>query len=329
MHIKSKDIAPNEVIKVMEPTSSESMTRNPVLWHPSSEFFVIGKDKDIAAHNRHTWKKTTAQPVRCVAFSPIGRFLAASSHNHANGEITSIAWVPGANQLLYGDTVGKVSCLDNLINSEKGTPFDQPKPDPLEGLFDDAAMVQDYASGDESLGDFIVEDETGTYLEMKRVSAIQKSTLKTQPVKELHPRFQSGSSRRDDRRYLGILYLLSLITSVNHGTHAKVSVEFHDKVAHRGFHFMDNFRYSMACLGRQSQYGVYQTYDSWATKSEWQVYLLDGEDVTAIALNAESANVATSRGYVRIFSQSRIQRALFSVLTTLFTLLQCLSSARL
>ncbi|KAK3818570.1 MAG: hypothetical protein J3Q66DRAFT_400086 [Benniella sp.] len=147
----------------------------------------------------------------------------------------------------------------------------------------DKEMVQDYASGDESLGDFIVEDETGTYLEMKRVSAIQKSTLKTQPVKELHPRFQSGSSRRDDRRYL-------------------VSVEFHDKVAHRGFHFMDNFRYSMACLG--------------LTETLFVAVAKDGNPSTVftkpIALNAESANVATSRGYVRIFSQSRIQRALFS-----------------
>ena len=33
----------------------------------------------------------------------------------------------------------------------------------------------------------------------------------------------------------------------------------------------------------------------------------------AIALNAESAVVATSRGYVRVFSQSGIQTALFSV----------------
>ncbi|KAF9353906.1 hypothetical protein BGX34_011298, partial [Mortierella sp. NVP85] len=186
-------------------------------------------------------------------------------------------------------------------------------------------MAQDYASGDESLGDFIVEDETGTYLEKKPVSAMQKSTLKTQPVKELHPRFQSGStSRRDDRRYLAF-NLLGLITSVSHGTHATVSVEFHDKVAHRGFHFMDNFHYSMACLGLTGTLFAavakdgnlstvfYKTYDSWATKSEWQVYLPDGENVTAIALNAESAIVATSRGYVRIFSQSGIQRALFSV----------------
>ena len=34
----------------------------------------------------------------------------------------------------------QVSCWDNIINSEKGTPFDQPKPVPLEGLFDDAAV---------------------------------------------------------------------------------------------------------------------------------------------------------------------------------------------
>jgi len=35
--------------------------------------------------------------------------------------------------------------------------------------------------------------------------------------------------------------------------------------------------------------------------------------ILAIALNAESAIVATSRGHVRVFSQSGIQTGLFSV----------------
>ncbi|KAK3818557.1 MAG: hypothetical protein J3Q66DRAFT_439624 [Benniella sp.] len=189
-----------------------------------------------------------------VGFTPDG------SHNHANGEITSIAWAK-------------------------------------------------YRVG--TLGDFIIEDKAETYLEKKPVSAMQKSMLETQPVKELHPRFQSGSSRRDDRRYL-----------VSAMVHATVLVEFYDKVAHRGFHFMDNSHYPITCLagltgtlfaavtigGNPSTLSC-KTYDSWATTSEWQVYLPDGENVTVIALNAESDIVATSRGYLAC-KADRTQKAL-------------------
>ncbi|KAK3818519.1 MAG: hypothetical protein J3Q66DRAFT_400035 [Benniella sp.] len=45
MDIKAKDVGPNEVIKVIEPTSTESTTRIPVLWHPSSEFLLSGRTK--------------------------------------------------------------------------------------------------------------------------------------------------------------------------------------------------------------------------------------------------------------------------------------------
>ncbi|KAK3818655.1 MAG: hypothetical protein J3Q66DRAFT_439688 [Benniella sp.] len=218
MDIKSKDVGPNEVIKVIEPTSTESMTRIPVLWHPSSEFFVIGKDKDIAAHNRHTWRKSFTYQTRTA----------------------------------QGDTVGKVSCW--------------------------------------TLDDFIVEDETGTYLE---------------------------------KRYLAF-NLLGLITSIGHGTHAKVSVEFRGKVAHRGFHFMDNFRYSMACLGLTGTLFTavakdgkpstvfYKTYDSWATKPEWQVYLPGGECYSHRAQRRIGHCGDFARTCTDIL-QSGIQRALFSV----------------
>ncbi|KAG0359042.1 hypothetical protein BGZ54_010158 [Gamsiella multidivaricata] len=337
--LKTKNTDPLEIINIVPPTTADSTTKIPVAWHPSNEFFVIGKDKDITAHHRHTWKKSftyrtgSSNPVRCLAWSPNGKFLAASS---TNAELWVWQYKEKESPLLMqADTAGELSRWDDVIDSEKGTPFDVPKPDPLDGLFDDAAaedpniedqeMAQDYLSENESLNDFIVEDENNTYLEKKPGSSGHKAGLSTQAVKELHPRFQSGSTAaRDDRRYLAF-NLLGLITSVNHGTHATVSVEFHDRVAHRGFHFTDNSHYSMACLGAtgtlfaaasndgNSSTVFYKTYDSWATKSEWQVYLPEGEDATAIALNAESAIVATSRGYIRVFSQSGIQTALFSV----------------
>ncbi|KAG0210615.1 hypothetical protein BGX28_009140 [Mortierella sp. GBA30] len=361
-NLKSKDATPLEIINVMAPTTTDSLDKIPVAWHPSNEFFVIGKDKDIVAHYRHTWKKSftyrspSTKAVRCLAWSPNGKFLAASTtdaelmiwhykekesphkqHKHRNGNITGVAWTPDANRLVYADTAGELSRWDNVIDEEKGLPFNPPKPDPVDSLFDDAAMedntaqdqdmAQEFLSDNESLNDFIVDDDNGGYLGKKPASngALSKSALVMQPAKELHPRFQSGStSNNEERRYLEF-NLLGLITTVSHGTHATVSVEFHDKVAHRGYHFTDNSHFSMGCLGISGALFAaaslegnpstvfYKTYDSWATKSEWQVYLPAGEEATAIALNAESAIVATSRGYVRVFSQSGIQTGLFSV----------------
>ncbi|KAK3818541.1 MAG: hypothetical protein J3Q66DRAFT_368629 [Benniella sp.] len=171
-------------------------------------------------------------------------------------------------------------------------------------------------------GDIFGEEASLSYAEIDVEDAVCEGVAPTISVRIY---FSTGRQAISRSWFRTAFNLLGLITSVSHGTHATVSVEFHDKVAHRGFHFMDNSHYSMACLGLSGTLFAavakdgnpstvfYKTYDSWATKSEWQVYLPDGENVTAIALNAESAIVATSRGYVRIFSQSGIQRALFSV----------------
>ncbi|KAI1316668.1 hypothetical protein EDD11_009624 [Mortierella claussenii] len=406
-NLKSKDTAPVEIINVMAPTTTDSDMRIPVAWHPSGEFFVIGKDKDIAAHHRHTWQKSftyrtaSANAARILEWSPNGRYLAAAStkaevwvwqykekerplvkHVHKTG-VTDIAWCPTENRLAFSDIAGEITYWDDIIPD--GTPLNELTPDPLAGLFDEPTappahrgqqvdggvqnsrdqdqemgdLAQEYLSDNESLNDFIVDDDNGGYLEKKPAQTVRKNgatSLPMQVAKELHPRFQSGSSsQRDNRRYLGKTFecqklraasssdsdetktnakltqchvafnLLGLITSVDHGNHATVSVEFHDKLAHRGYHFTDSFHYSMACLGRtgtlfaapskadNASTVFFKTYDSWATKSEWQVYLPEGEDVTSIALNADSAIVSTSRGYIRIFSQSGIQTGLFSI----------------
>ena len=87
----------------------------------------------------------------------------------------------------------------------------------------------------------------------------------------------------------------------------------------------------------------YKTHDSSLSKSEWQIYLPGGEDVIGkdityhrthgriynlfgshlntyyfyrsigVALTKDAAIVATSRGFVRIFSQSGVQTGIFSV----------------
>ncbi|GJJ69992.1 chromosome transmission fidelity protein 4 [Entomortierella parvispora] len=363
-NLKEREKVPVDSIPVGEPVSTDSQDRIPVLWHPSSEFFAIGKGKDIVVHNRLTWKYSfkyrsgTEHTVRTLAWSPNGKFLAASSseadlwvwqykekenplasHKHKSGCITALAWAPNANRLRFTDTTGELSCWEEVIEEGKGSPFNQPKQDPLEGLFDDSAAedaaaedqemtAPEYLSDNESLNDFIVDDENNNgYLEKRPPGVVggSKSAQRLQAVKELHPAFQSGSTvLKDERRYLAF-NLLGLITTVDHGTHATISVEFHDKLTQRGYHFTDNNHYSMACLGMNGALFAaassdgnpstvfYKTSDSWATKSEWQIYLPDGEDATSVALNAESAIVTTSRGYVRVFSQSGIQTGLFGV----------------
>ncbi|ORZ26584.1 WD40-repeat-containing domain protein [Lobosporangium transversale] len=368
--MKTKKSAPLEIITVMAPTSTESKYKIPIAWHTSGEFFVIGRDKDITAHHRHTWQKSftyrsgsSAAPT-ILAWSPNGRYLAAASietdiwiwkykekeqphikHTHKTG-VTDLTWSPSRNCLAFADAAGEVTYWEEVI--EDGTPLKEPTPDPLKGLFDEPTargneigaqetegaqkdhdmgdLAQEYLSDNESLRDFIVDDENDPYLQKKASTGAQKSgALGMRVAKALHPRFQPGSTaERDKRRYLAF-NLLGLITTVDHGNHATVSVEFHDKLTHRGYHFTDGSHYTMACLGMTGALFAaperaetpstvfFRTYDSWATKSEWQIFLPEGEDVTAIALNAESAIVSTSRGFVRIFSQSGIQTGLFSL----------------
>jgi hypothetical protein len=46
------------------------------------------------------------------------------------------------------DSAGSIETWKNVVDPDKGSPFGQPKPDPLEGLFDDAA-IEDHAMQDE------------------------------------------------------------------------------------------------------------------------------------------------------------------------------------
>lgn len=369
--IKTRDSKPHEIINISDPITTSPVKTFPLAWHPTGEFFVVGKDKDIVVYHRHTWTKSftyrsgsTAMPLS-LHFSPNGRFLLARSnkdnvwvwqykekespcaeYTHAAGGMTGAWWRTDKNTITITDKRGKVKLWEDVVDPEKGPPFGQPKPDPLEGLFDDAAidggakvdeeMEHAAVSDDESLHDFIVDDEHGHYIPEKTsdasaekiatVRGVSFSSAKAiQPLKTLHPRFQPGATSSDgQRRYLAF-NLLGLITSVQHENRCTVVVEFHDKVTSRGFRFSDNSKFSMAYLGINGAIFAapaiddnpstvyYKTHDSSLSKSEWQIYLPEGEDVIGVALTKDAAIVATSRGFVRTFSQSGVQTGIFSV----------------
>ncbi|KAF9095388.1 hypothetical protein BGX29_009064 [Mortierella sp. GBA35] len=377
--LTTRDSKPLEVINVTEPTTTTPVKTLPVLWHPAGEFFLVGKGKDIISYRRHTWKKSftyrtgSTALVKSFVWSPNDKFLCASSFDghlwvwqykekerpHAeykgDANILGMSWKADANHITFGDTNGKVWEWKDVVDPSKGSPFGQSKPDPLEGLFDDAA-VEDHAmqdeemgavevSDNESLNDFVVDDENGDYSNTTATPQGASSrgvTFSTtpkdlfakttqpakamQPVKTLHPRFQPGSTSLIDQKCYLAFNLLGLISSVQHASgRATIAVEFHDKVTGRGFLMRDTTNYSLAYLGKNGAIFAspavddtpstiyFKTHESSLAKFEWQSYLPEGEDVTAIALTTETAIVATSRGYIRMFTQTGAQIGLYSI----------------
>ncbi|RUP20388.1 hypothetical protein BC936DRAFT_139248 [Jimgerdemannia flammicorona] len=200
------------------------------------------------------------------------------------------------------------------------------------------------------LDDFVVDDDGAGYV-AKRKDENKKSALLTTGTTYglfinagastivLQPPFQSGATpKRTDRRYLAF-NLLGIVSSIDHGTHSTVSVDFHDRGSHRNYYFTDHYNYSMAYLGeRGAMYAVessaglskgndedkngtgrnpsvlfYRPYESWTSNSEWLVHLPPGEDVRAIALNEKTAIAATSKDFIRFFSLSGVQTFLFAL----------------
>lgn len=131
--------------------------------------------------------------------------------------------------------------------------------------------------------------------------------------------------------------MIGVVEVTDVDTHHVVNVEFHDKIARRGYHFQDTTRFQLAAIGdhgivyaSEAEEGSpsvisYRAYDAWASQSDWQASLPDGEQAVVVAVGGRSADpdddivdvgmgsviVATSRGYLRFFSGSGLQRYLW------------------
>lgn len=138
------------------------------------------------------------------------------------------------------------------------------------------------------------------------------------PSAELHEKVQPGSTPwRSGRRYL-TLNMIGWVWTVEQDDHNTVTVEFHDREAHRQYHFTDSELFSLASLddvgalfaaptrvedGEKLPATLhYRPHESWAAYSNWSVKLPAGEDVEAIALSHSSVVVCTSKGYMRIYT---------------------------
>ena len=116
---------------------------------------------------------------------------------------------------------------------------------------------------------------------------------------------------------------------MNQNTHYVVDVEFNDVTLHRPIHFKDHFGFSMAVLNEdgvlfasplakgetveENRQAVlhYRAFASWASPSDWTIYMPKGEDIVAIALGSKWAACFTSENLVRIFTMSGIQSYMY------------------
>lgn len=141
---------------------------------------------------------------------------------------------------------------------------------------------------------------------------------------QIHEPVQPGATPwRGQRRYL-TLNMIGWIWTVEQDDHNTVTVEFHDREAHRQYHFTDMSIFSYAVLDEvgalfasavRTDAGVrlpatvhYRPHESWAAHSNWSVTLPPDEDVMAIALSNSGVVVCTSKGYIRLYSLNGVPR---------------------
>ncbi|WVQ98084.1 hypothetical protein IAU59_005206 [Kwoniella sp. CBS 9459] len=267
-----------------------------------------------------------------------------AKHVNAEGAISGIAFSPKSNLIAYTSLDGSFNRWTNPIPAGHPDPFssEQQEAKRLEKLLDDDEaedgqdldmedkgedLVDDDLFGDDG---WIVDDEGGFGQDDDEKKWTSGRTELVNVTKAQEPFTPGSTPFRNKKRYLAF-NMIGVIDVTDQETHNVVNVEFHDKSARRGYHFQDHSKYSMAFLGEQgiiyaatseaeqSSTVYYRPYDSWASQSDWSLSLLPGEDAIAVAAgggpSAEgglgSVIVATSKGYIRFFTSSGVQRYLW------------------
>ncbi|KAJ1974297.1 DNA polymerase alpha accessory factor Mcl1 [Dimargaris xerosporica] len=213
------------------------------------------------------------------------------------------------------------------------------------GMDDDDVPRAAFQDTGSDLDDFIVDDYPDAHerRQPSRSGSHQRYTTAAMPIGArhrplrhaiLHPSFQPGATPLLGQRRFLSFNMVGSITSIDHDTHCTINVDFHDKSMHRDFHFTDHYKYNLASLGERgilfgttakdgdaADHNVgdepsmvsYRPFESWAANSDWLYKLPAGEQLVALSLSNTHAAVATSQGYLRIFSSSGLPVAVLTI----------------
>ena len=248
---------------------------------------------------------------------------------HAHGAASKMVDLDAdAEEDEFGDEFGDVDM--DLLDDEGG-----------EGLDDEEAAGMDDIDG------FVVDDEGGDYARellneeraRKRRALAKKRRGHMVAGTVAQPTFQpTATPMKDQRRFLAFNTIGTLV-AVDQDNHQSITFEAYDTSARRNYRFQDAHKFTMAALGYHGAVFaceekeelnssiLFRPFDTmWGGSSgEWSFDLPKGEsavcvaiggpppqkaDVDEVVTDAASVTtlVATSAGYIRIFSAAGLQR---------------------
>ncbi|OZJ03083.1 hypothetical protein BZG36_03905 [Bifiguratus adelaidae] len=357
---------------VMNKADPDGLLLNTVAWQPHGNLVAFPGIRNVKIYNASTWSEhcELSEPhtenVITVAWSANGKYLASADVGRAfvlwnvakreaifqaktKHTITGLCWHPTENALAYVTNVGQLCIWDNVMHFDAEHPAHMPRLSKagLDRLFDNDDQPDNDIPNDN------IQDDMGSDQDMEDADSISRfehdDPLLLSGSGRVPPKiaqrfvqapFQSGATPyKLGRRYLAF-NMLGVICTIDNKTYSSVNVEFHDRGAHRNFHFTDPYNYSMAYLGEKGCFfasnayldtkepgqntddtsdedskGIiyYKPHQQWGSQnSDWQL-ILRRESVTALAANDKGAICATSNNLVRFFSLSGIQTHLFQV----------------
>jgi chromosome transmission fidelity protein 4 len=279
-------------------------------WHPNGKFIAVPVGQRTTVYERDTWEvafsfggeEGHSRAVALAAWSPNGEYLASVSiggeiivwetqtkqslgrFKHKEGlPISSIAWDPSGNALLWGDAFGKVAVWKEPVPaaSQFAAPTGgdavaavESQAQDLSNLFDDddeedigkrkrlkkKKTVAKDDSDDEDDADAAAKKLAGSPASKKskkekspedEESEYEYETVPIPQVELQHP-FQPASTPLDESRRILVWNNVGVITSREDDVTCSVDVEFHNVQKHKPIRMVDHFGFTMGALGERA-----------------------------------------------------------------------------
>ncbi|PKI83677.1 hypothetical protein MVES_002583 [Malassezia vespertilionis] len=262
----------------------------------------------------------------------------------AEAVVTDVTWHPTQDALAWTDMQGQLVRWDAVIGATL--------PSPVEELHFQGA-VRDTESDTESLHHDLDDLFDDTVLDNDQDAPVPARKRNRANADEglVQPPFQPASTPMiAQRRYLCVSPLGAL-SAADQDTHQTISFDSYDTSQRRNFRFTDNYGYKMASMAAQGVVFAceqesgspssifYRPFDDVpGIQAEWSVHLPHDENAVAVALggvpnvgsladvheagsmvvdesysSAATALVATSRGFLRFFGHSGMQRYVWAL----------------
>lgn len=305
-------------------------------WNPTGTQLAVTTETDVLLVDRDVW--TAAKPLlanypaRAFRWSPDGKHAAAAggkgeravliwdmttravvnslSHHTA---IISLSWSPAGTQIALLSEEGKFCSWDATSQAALAKALVPAPPPPLPLS---SSLSRTGGAG----------TQPGAGPQADRVEWDEESYAATQPAFQPNSGDVSQSWHWLAWTHEGLVYVLEW-------QDAEVHVEFYNRGDFAGFKFPNTLNFTMAAItGGTAVFGSKRNpaqsvslsslffrpcdklmHDPYNPLPHWVVNMPTGEDIMAVAIGADWAAAATSKQYLRVYSERAVQRAVVAL----------------